>query len=121
MVQMVQTREVEEVNVEGRVVKRMVRRAQEAMKPLFWCQIFIWMGCCLGFDAEGDLHDSVEEGGCQGYFGGDVDVEIPDNRERHYEHHGAGDYVWDSHVTREGNNVHTVPMWYRLIPCVCHR
>ena len=35
MVQMVQTREVELVNVEGLVLKRMVRRAQDAMKPLF--------------------------------------------------------------------------------------
>lgn len=39
MVQMVQTREVELVNVEGLVLKRMVRRAQEAMKPLFW----VWL------------------------------------------------------------------------------
>ena len=34
MVQMVQTREVELVKVEGLVLKRMVRRAQDAMKPL---------------------------------------------------------------------------------------
>ena len=36
MVQIVQVREVEGVKVEGLVEKRIVRRAQEAMKPLFW-------------------------------------------------------------------------------------
>ena len=35
MVQIVQVREVEGVNVWGKVLKRMVRRAQEAVKPLF--------------------------------------------------------------------------------------
>lgn len=64
MVQMVQTREVELVNVEGLDLKRMVRRAQEAMKPLlvWFGQIHVWR-----FDAalrKGDLHDSVQEGGC---------------------------------------------------------
>lgn len=36
MVQIVQVREVEGVKVEGLVEKRIVRRAQEAMKPLFF-------------------------------------------------------------------------------------
>ena len=44
MVQMVQTREVRGVNVEGAVAKRMVRRAQEAMKPLFWVlDLYGWL------------------------------------------------------------------------------
>ena len=44
MVQIVQVREVEGVNVGGEVRKRMVRRAQEAVKPLdlgVWVLVYI--------------------------------------------------------------------------------
>lgn len=50
MVQMVQTREVEDVNVEGAVLKRMVRRAQEAMKPLCEGVGLVCIYGYLGFD-----------------------------------------------------------------------
>ena len=63
------------MNVEGLVLKRMMRRAQDAMKPLLiWLDLEFEFGVMLR-----DLHDSVQEGGCQGDFGGDVDFQIPDH------------------------------------------
>ena len=95
--------------------KKILRRAQLAMKPLFASQPFSWR--CLGRGWV-RLHDSVHEGRSQCDPCGNSQVQSPRERQWHDEHDCPCNHVGNRRVSCKGDLVDAFPPLDGLVPLV---
>ena len=113
---MVQATAVALVSVMALVWKRITRRAQLAIKPLYAISRSSGMGELGEY-----LHYAMQKGEGKSNLLPERNIQSPDKWERHYEHNDTSDHVWDCHVALKGYLVDTLAPTDRLVPLVGNR